>query len=122
MTPQDSHSYPKYYSVIDDHSHSITPMGGGATRADSSANQILMMNMASIDSNSEFANGSSSISQTLNNKKNRKLKRAGGQQTSQAPPSDTNVAFLDEQFVQSQSFYNEANGGGNSQADTSITG
>lgn len=40
---------------------------------------VLMMNMASIDSNSDFANGSmsASASNTLNNKKNRKLKRVG---------------------------------------------
>ncbi len=39
----------------------------------------MMMNMASIDSNSDFANGSmsASASNTLNNKKNRKLKRVG---------------------------------------------
>ena len=69
----------------------------GGNRADISANQILMMNMASIDSNSEFANASvsASASNTLNNKKNRKLKRVGqnGQQTQ---PSDTNVAFIDD--------------------------
>ena len=121
LVPLNSDGNHKYYSVIDDHHQSITPMGGGGNRADSSANQILMMNMASIDSNSEFANGSVLASHTLNNKKNRKLKRAGpnGQQTQ---PSDTNVAFIDDgQFVQSQSFYNEPNGN-NSQADTSITG
>jgi len=51
----------------------------GGNRADISSNQILMMNMASIDSNSEFANASVSVSDsnTLNNKKNRKLKRVG---------------------------------------------
>ncbi len=121
--------HPKYYSsVIDEQHHkSMTPMGGG-TRADSSVNQMMMMNMVSIDSNSEFANVSISASNTLNNKKNRKLKRAGGPNGQQHTlPSDTNVAFIDDgQFVQSQSFYNEGttNGHGNSssQADSSITG
>lgn len=95
LDPLNNNGHPKYYSVIDDHNQSITPMGGN--RADISANQILMMNMASIDSNSEFANASvsASASNTLNNKKNRKLKRVGqnGQQTQ---PSDTNVAFIDD--------------------------
>jgi hypothetical protein len=77
LDPLNNNGHPKYYSVIDDHNQSITPMGGN--RADISANQILMMNMASIDSNSEFANASvsASASNTLNNKKNRKLKRVG---------------------------------------------
>ncbi len=41
------------------------------------ANSVMIMNMNSIDSNSEFANISVSGSNTLNNKKNRKLKRVG---------------------------------------------
>jgi hypothetical protein len=50
------------------------------------------MNMASIDSNSEFASGSitASASNTLNNKNNRKLKRV--QDKDQAPP----VAFIED--------------------------
>ena len=67
------------------------------------------MNMASIDSNSDFANGSmsASASNTLNNKKNRKLKRVGQASTQQNESKD-NVAFIeDHAFLQSQSFYNE---------------
>lgn len=61
------------------------------------SNQIGMMNMGSIDSNSEFA--------TVNNKNNRKLKRLGQHDKEQTP-----VAFIeDNNFIQSQSFFNEAN-------------
>jgi hypothetical protein len=57
--------------MIDDSTPQAHNRGGDAS--------VLMMNMASIDSNSDFANGSmsASASNTLNNKKNRKLKRVG---------------------------------------------
>lgn len=79
----------KYYSMIDDNN---------ASNRDAS---MLMMNMASIDSNSEFANVSVSASNTLNNKKNRKLKRVGpGGASTQQNESKDNVAFIeDNQFL-----------------------
>jgi hypothetical protein len=55
----------KYYSMVEDNTPSVN-------HRDAS---LVMMNMASIDSNSEFTNVSVSASNTLNNKKNRILKR-----------------------------------------------
>ncbi len=56
-----------------------------------------MIYMSSISSTSEFANGSmsASASNTLNNKKNRKLKRVGQASTQQNESKD-NVAFIED--------------------------
>jgi hypothetical protein len=75
MTPHEDNQ--KYFSMIDEDN-------GGAS-AKSGNPMLLMMNMASIDSE-QFTGGNSisqSASNTINNKNNRKLKRlqeAGGKE------------------------------------------
>lgn len=67
LTPNESGA-PKYFSMIEDGQEvggtgkSVNPM-------------LMMMNMASIDSNSEFQSVTASASNAINNKNNRKLKR-----------------------------------------------
>ena len=88
----------KYYASILNEDSNIT---SGAQ------NNQMLMNLASIDSNSEFTSVNVSASNTINNKNNRKLKRVQ-QPNQQSDVKDPSVAFIeDNNFMQSQSFFNE---------------